>query len=56
MGEPAQRRLIRKLDLERFIGQLKPNAAPKVGLEQYNHARTKLLQQCSTWLTLAVIL
>jgi putative methylase len=35
MGEPAQRRLIRKLDLERFIGQLKPNAAPKVGLEQY---------------------
>jgi putative methylase len=30
MGEPAQRRLIRKLDLERFIGQVKPNASPKV--------------------------
>jgi putative methylase len=35
MGEPAQRRLIRKLDLERFLTQVKPNPAPKVSLEQY---------------------
>ena len=35
MGEPAQRRLIRKLDLERFLARVKPNPAPNVKLEQY---------------------
>lgn len=35
MGEPAQKRLIRKLDLERFLSKIKPYAAPKVRLEQY---------------------
>ncbi len=35
MGEPGQTRLIRKLDLERFLSQVKPNPAPKVHLEQY---------------------
>lgn len=35
MGEPAQKRLVRKLDLERFLGQIKPHPAPNVDLEQY---------------------
>ena len=35
MGEYAQKRLIRKLDLERFIATVKVNPAPKVNLEQY---------------------
>ncbi len=35
MGETAQRRIIRKLDLERFLSEVKPNPAPKVDLEQY---------------------
>ena len=35
MGEYAQKRLIRKLDLERFLSEVKVNPAPKVGLEQY---------------------
>jgi putative methylase len=35
MGEYAQKRLIRKLDLERFIAGVKVNPAPKVNLEQY---------------------
>jgi putative methylase len=35
MGEPAQKRLIRKLDLERFLSQVPPNPAPKASLEQY---------------------
>jgi putative methylase len=35
MGEPAQERLVRKLDLERFIAQVKPNLSPNAGLEQY---------------------
>jgi putative methylase len=35
MGEYAQKRLIRKLDLERFIASVKVNPAPKVNLEQY---------------------
>ncbi len=35
MGVPAQRRLIRKLDLERFISQVKSHPSPKVNLEQY---------------------
>ncbi len=35
MGEPAQERLVRKLDLERFIAQVEPNLSPNVGLEQY---------------------
>ncbi len=35
MGEPAQKRLIRKLDLERFLNQVKPHPSPNVNLEQY---------------------
>ena len=35
MGEPAQRRIIRKLDLERFLSQVKPHPFPNVNLEQY---------------------
>ncbi len=35
MGEPPQKRLIRKLDLERFLSQIKPFSSPNVALEQY---------------------
>ena len=35
MGEHAQRRLIRKLDLERFLSTVAPQPNPKVHLEQY---------------------
>ncbi|MCW4018698.1 MAG: METTL5 family protein [Candidatus Bathyarchaeota archaeon] len=35
MGEPAQRRLIRKLDLERFLSQVQPHPSPRASLEQY---------------------
>ncbi|XHH08096.1 MAG: METTL5 family protein [Candidatus Bathyarchaeia archaeon] len=35
MGEYAQKRLIRKLDLERFLSTIKVNPAPKATLEQY---------------------
>jgi putative methylase len=35
MGEPAQKRLIRKLDLERFLSKVKPHPSPKASLEQY---------------------
>lgn len=35
MGEFAQKRLVRKLDLERFISTIKPNPSPKTRLEQY---------------------
>ncbi len=35
MGEPAQKRLVRKLDLERFISTIKSNPSPKASLEQY---------------------
>ncbi|MCW4045575.1 MAG: METTL5 family protein [Candidatus Bathyarchaeota archaeon] len=35
MGNPAQERLIRKLDLERFLSQIKPHPSPDVHLEQY---------------------
>jgi putative methylase len=35
MGKYAQKRLIRKLDLERFISTVRVNPAPKVNLEQY---------------------
>jgi len=35
MGEFAQKRLIRKLDLERFLSQVLPQPLPKVELEQY---------------------
>ncbi len=35
MGEFAQKRLVRKLDLERFISTIKPNPSPKARLEQY---------------------
>jgi len=35
MGNPAQKRLIRKLDLELFLSQIKPHPSPKANLEQY---------------------
>jgi len=35
MGEHAQRRIIRKLDLELFLSKIAPQPAPKVHLEQY---------------------
>ena len=35
MGSPAQKRLIRKLDLELFLSTIKPHAGPKASLEQY---------------------
>lgn len=35
MGNPAQKRLLRKLDLELFLSQIKPYSDPKANLEQY---------------------
>ncbi len=35
MGNPAQKRLTRKLDLELFLSQIKPHPSPNVHLEQY---------------------
>ncbi len=35
MGEHAQRRIIRKLDLELFLSKIAPQPAPKAHLEQY---------------------
>jgi len=35
MGEFTQKRLVRKLDLERFLSQVKPHPSPSVRLEQY---------------------
>jgi putative methylase len=35
MGEPAQKRLIRKLDLERFLSRVYPHPSPSASLEQY---------------------
>lgn len=35
MGRIAQKRLVRKLDLEMFLSQIKPHPSPKASLEQY---------------------
>ena len=35
MGNPAPKRLIRKLDLELFLSQIEPNPSPQANLEQY---------------------
>jgi len=35
MGKPAQRRLVRKLDLELFLSKVERHPSPKVSLEQY---------------------
>jgi len=35
MGEHAQKRIIRKLDLERFLSKIAPQPSPQVHLEQY---------------------
>ncbi|MGA2386052.1 MAG: METTL5 family protein [Candidatus Bathyarchaeia archaeon] len=35
MGEHAQKRIVRKLDLERFLSKLTPQPAPQASLEQY---------------------
>ncbi len=46
MGRPAQEKLIRKLDLERFLAEIPPNPSPKANLEQYTiteHAAADIL-------------
>jgi putative methylase len=35
MGKPAQKRLVRKLDLELFLSHVVPHPSPQVSLEQY---------------------
>jgi putative methylase len=35
MGNPAQKRLTRKIDLELFLSQIKPHPSPNLHLEQY---------------------
>jgi len=35
MGNPAQKRLIRKLELERFLSRIEPHPSPRASLEQY---------------------
>jgi putative methylase len=35
MGNPASKRLIRKLDLELFLSRIEPHPSPHVALEQY---------------------
>jgi putative methylase len=35
MGKPSQERIIRKLDLERFLSKTEINPSPKASLEQY---------------------
>jgi putative methylase len=35
MGKPAQKRLIRKLDLELFLSEIESHPSPKASLEQY---------------------
>ena len=35
MGDPAQKRIIRKLDLEIFLSQVAPHPSPQASLEQY---------------------
>jgi len=35
MGNPAQKRLVRKLDLELLLSQVKPHPSPQASLEQY---------------------
>jgi len=40
MGKPAQRRLLRKLDLELFLSQIKPHSDPNASLEQYTITET----------------
>ena len=35
MGEHAQKRIIRKLDLERFLSKIATQPTPRVQLEQY---------------------
>jgi len=35
MGANNQKRLIRKIDLERFLSKIKPHPSPKANLEQY---------------------
>ena len=40
MGNTTQKRLIRKLELELFISQIKPQPSPKASLEQYTISET----------------
>jgi putative methylase len=40
MGDFAQARLVRKLDLERFLGRIKPHPSPNASLEQYTTSET----------------
>ena len=50
MGKHAQKRLIRKLDLERFLSAVKPQPTPKAHLEQYTlseHVAANLLHMAA---------
>jgi putative methylase len=40
MGNPNQKRLIRKLDVELFLSQIKPHPTPNAHLEQYTTPET----------------
>jgi putative methylase len=40
MGNLASKRIIRKLDLERFLSQIKPHPSPQASLEQYTVSET----------------
>ena len=40
MGNSAQKRLIRKLDLELFLSKMEPHPSPKASLEQYTVSET----------------
>jgi putative methylase len=40
MGKPASKRLIRRLDLELFLSQIKPHPFPQASLEQYTVSET----------------
>jgi putative methylase len=35
MGKPSQRRIVRRIELERFLSEISVHPSPRVGLEQY---------------------
>ena len=43
MGEHAQKRIIRKLDLERFLSKIAPQPSPQAHLEQYTISAPRCL-------------
>jgi len=40
MGNPASKRIVRKLNLELFLSQIKPHPSPQASLEQYTVSET----------------